>query len=447
MIGTDRRLWQRRLGALLVVAVLSFHVSAATLFAQSRPGTQHWVGTWATSLVARAVTPPAPAGQPAAAPTAGQPAPAAPLQFNNQTLRQIVHVSIGGPQVRVVFSNTFGTAPLAVGAASIAIRDKGAAIVASSKTPLTFSGKSLAAIAPGAVLVSDPAILAIPDMADVAVDLYLPGDTTASKSPLSHHTGNGAVQTNYVSPQGNHTGVTDMPVMTTTLNWHFMSRVDVTAPPQSAAVVAFGDSITAGSRSTPDTNNRWPDHLARRLLSRNIRMGVLNAGISGNRLLGEGNSQSALARFDRDVLAQTGATQVVALLGVNDVGNRQARATADDLIAGHRQLIARAHARGLTIYGVTMTPFEGATLQPEYWTPEGEATRQAFNKWVRSGGEFDGVIDFDMVLRDPAEPSKLLAKYSSPDHLHPNDAGYEALGAAAAAVLAKRPESRRISAR
>src|SRR5688572_12051696 len=358
---------------------------------------RHWVGTWAAALVARAAVPPA------AAPAAAQRPPAPPLNFNNQTLRQIVRVSVGGPEVRAVFSNAFGTAPLRVGAASIGVRDKGDTIVSGSSRPLTFSGKASATIAPGAVLVSDPVTLTVPDLADLAVDLYLPGDTAATGSPLAHHTGGGAVQTNYISETGNHAGAQKLPVRTTTLLWHFLSRVEVTTPESVGAVVAFGDSITAGSRSTPDTNNRWPNHLARRLLAQNIRMAVVNAGISGNRLLSDGNSQSALARFDRDVLAQAGATHLVVLVGINDIGNRQARATVDDLIAGHRQIIARARARGLKVYAATLTPFEGATL-PDYWTPEGDVTRQALNRWLRTSREYDAIFDFEAAVRDPASP-------------------------------------------
>jgi lysophospholipase L1-like esterase len=415
-------------GAVVALLILGISVSGPPpVSAQSSGAPQraaadrHWVGTWATGLVARAATPtPAPAA-------AGQPPPAPPLNFNNQTLRQIVRVSIGGSDVRAVFSNAFGTAPLQVGGASIALREKAEAIAAGSSRPLLFSGKTSAMIAPGAILVSDPVALNVPDLADLAVDLYLPGDTAAAGSPLAHHPGNGALQTNYISETGNHAGSMKLPVRTTTLIWHFLSRVEVTAPTQVGAVVTFGDSITDGSRSTPDTNNRWPNHLARRLLAQNIRMGVLNAGIGGNRLLSDGNSQSALARFDRDVAAQSGATHLVVLIGINDIGNRQARASVDDLIAGHRQIVARARARGLRVFAATLTPFEGATLGPDYWTPEGDATRQAFNRWLRTSGEYDAVFDFEAAVRDPATPTRVLQKYSSPDNLHPNDAGYQAL--------------------
>ena len=408
--------------AVLVAAAVAGSPRGAA--AQASPSTSlgtgsHWVGTWATGLVARAALPPA------ATAAAGQPLPAPPLNFNNQTLRQIVRVSIGGPEVRVVFSNAFGTAPLRVGAANVALRDTGDAIVAGSSRPLRFSGKAAASIAPGSVLVSDPVMLTVPDSADLAIDLYLPGDTAAEGSPLAHHPGNGALQTNYVSEPGNHAAAARLPVRTRTLIWHFLSRVEVTAPGPVGAIVTFGDSLTDGSRSTPDTNNRWPNHLARRLLGQNIRMAVANAGIGGNRLLSDGNSQSALARFDRDVLAQAGATHLVVLIGINDIGNHQA--TVDDLIAGHRQIIARARGRGLKVYAATLTPFEGATLAPGYWTPEGEAMRQALNQWLRTAGEYDGIFDFDAAVRDPAHPSKVLPKYVSSDNLHPNDAGYEAL--------------------
>ena len=398
------------------LAILAALLFSLPLGAQERRP-QHWVGTWATGLVVRPVPPAAPA-----------PATNTPLHFNNQTLRQIVRVSIGGPQARVVFSNAFGTAPLILGAAAIALRENGAVINGTSSRPLTFSGRTSATVAPGTVLVSDPVTIAVPDLADVAVDIYLPGDTASTGSPLSHHPGNGALQTNYISLAGNHVGVRNLPVATTTRIWHLLSRVDVAAPAQVDAIVTLGDSITDGSQSTPDTNNRWPNHLARRLLARNIRVGVLNAGIGGNRLLNDGNSQSALARFDRDVLTQAAAKYLIVLIGINDIGNRERRATADDLIAGHRQLIARARARGFFVYGATLTPFEGATLSPDYYTPEGEATREALNRWIRTSGEYDAVIDFDAVLRDPDQPKRVRPQYSAPDHLHPSDAGYEALG-------------------
>jgi lysophospholipase L1-like esterase len=221
--------------------------------------------------------------------------------------------------------------------------------------------------------------------------------------------------------------------MTTTTSWFFLARVEVTAPEQTGAVVTIGDSITDGSRSTVDTNNRWPDHLARRLAAANIKMGVLNVGIGGNRLLTDGIGGNALGRFDRDVLAQTGVTHVVVLEGINDVGlatrSGLTPPSAADLIAAHRQLIERAHARGLKIYAGTLTPFEGTTI-PGYWSKEGDAIRQAVNEWIRTSKAYDAVIDFEAATRNPSQPTWLLPVYDSGDRLHPSDAGYKAMAAA-----------------
>ena len=273
------------------------------------------------------------------------------------------------------------------------------------------------------------AILAVPALGDVAVDLYLPGDTAPMPSPLTTHTG--ARQTNYISSTGNHLGMKELPGATTTTSWFYLSRLEVTAPTQTGAIVALGDSITDGYNSTPDTNNRWPDLLAKRLSTARGAPGVLNLGIDGNRVLLDGAGVSALARFDRDVLAQSGVTHVFVLEGINDLGigalfNDGPRPTPAELIAGHRQLIARAHAKGLKILAATLLPYEGTTIAG-YFTPEGEAIRQAFNQWMRTSKEYDGVIDFDAVMRDPAQPTKMLAKYDSGDHLHPSDAGYQAM--------------------
>jgi lysophospholipase L1-like esterase len=328
--------------------------------------------------------------------------------------------------VRVVLSNVFGTAPLAIGAAHIGLRQADATLAAAART-LTFSGSAAATILPGAVLLSDPVDLSVPPLAELSIDLYLPGEVGTGPSPITTH--QGASQTNYVSLPGNHSGAATMPVSARTTSWFLLARVEVVAPPAAGAVVAFGDSITDGARSTTDMNARWPDHLARRLSTRRgPPMAVLNAGISGNRVLGDGAGVSALARFDKDVLMQTGVTHVVIMEGINDIGIARSNPgpSAADLIAGHTQLIERARARGLRVYGATLTPFEGAA----YWTPEGEAKRQALNQWIRTSGAYDGVIDFDMATRDPAAPSRLLPAYDSGDHLHPGDAGYKAMGEA-----------------
>jgi lysophospholipase L1-like esterase len=381
---------------------------------------EHWVGTWATAPV---LVPSQPGGQP----QLGQQGP--PPSVNNQTLRQIVHASIGGDRVRVVLTNAFGTRPLAIGGAHVALRDKGGAIVEGSDRALTFGGVATMSIPPGGLIVSDPASLRVAPMGDLAIDIYLPNDTAASPSPLTMHTG--ARQTNYISSTGNHLGAKELPGATTTPSWFFLSRVEVAAPAPAAAIVTFGDSITDGYNSTPDTNNRWPDHLARRLMSSGGGFGVLNLGIDGNRVLNEIAGPAALARFDRDVLGAPGVTHVFVLEGINDLGissllNDGSRPTPEQLIAGHRQLIARAHEKGLRIFASTLLPYENTAI-PGYFNEEGEKVRQAFNEWMRTSKEYDGIVDFDQVMRDPEHPARMLPKYDSGDHLHPNDAGYQAM--------------------
>lgn len=459
------RLTVRLLTALLALAM------ATPALAQSR--NEKWVATWATALVSRPlpgpraggpgpgaggpsvapaiVLPNAPAAgaapaAPAAPPAAGPAAPAAgpaggggrgfapPATVNNQTLRQVVRTSIGGSKVRVVLSNAFGTAPIQVGGASVALRDKDAAIQPATSRMLFFAGAPTATILAGATLVSDPVDMTLTPLAELAIDVFVPGDLGISPSPVTTH--NGASQTNYVSETGNHVGTASLPTSLRPAAWFLIARVEVTAPANTLAVVAFGDSITDGARSTPDINNRWPDVLARRLAARKgAGVAVLNAGISGNRVLGDGAGISALARFDKDVLMQTGVTHVVVMEGINDIGLARSNPSpsAADLIAGHKQLIERAHARGLKIYGATLTPYEGAA----YFSPEGEAKRQALNEWIRTSGAYDGVIDMDKATRDPAAPTKFLPAYDSGDHLHPGDAGYTAMGEAVDLALFK----------
>jgi lysophospholipase L1-like esterase len=347
--------------------------------------------------------------------------------FNNQTLRQIVHASIGGSTLRVVLSNTYGTAPLTVGAAQIALRESESSIQTATSRPLTFSGRSAVTIPANAVIYSDPVNLAVPQMADLAIDLYLTGNTNTAV-PITMH--NGAFQTNYVSETGNHVGEAKLPVASTIENWFIVHRVEVQAPASVRGLVAFGDSITDGTRSTPDRNNRWPDQFERRLLSQtpSIRMGVMNAGIAGNRVLSEGAYAvgiNALARFEHNALSQSGVTHIVVMEGINDIGNARTdpAPTVEDIIAGYKQMITQAHSKGLKIYGATLTPFYGAA----YYTEVGEAKRKAVNEWIRTSKVFDGVIDFDAATRDPKDPKKLLAAYDACDHLHPNDAGYKAM--------------------
>jgi lysophospholipase L1-like esterase len=432
--GRGRRLSRLAVaGLVLGLAWASLH----PLGAQGARNDDRFVASWATAVVARPQGPPAlapvPPGSPCAPPTFGPPqgrqgggpppTPPAPLNFSNQTLRQIVHVSLGGERVRAVLSNAFGSAPLAVGAAHVALRARDAAIDPKSDRVLTFGGSPSVTIAAGAVAVSDPVSLAVPAFADLTIDVFIPGDTGASMSPLTTHAG--ALQTNYISTEGNHAGEADFPVATTTQSWFFLARVEVAAPAQVGAVVAFGDSITDGTRSTPNTNSRWPDYLAKRLAASNVKMGVLNEGIAGNRVLCDGAGVSALARFDRDVLVQPGVTHVVVLESINDIGIGRSNPspTAAELIMAHQQLIARAHAHGLKIFGATLTPYEGAA----YATPEGEAKRQALNDWIRTSKAYDGVIDFDAAVRDPGSSTKIQQQFNPGDNLHMNDAGYKAM--------------------
>jgi lysophospholipase L1-like esterase len=385
---------------------------------------EHWVGTWSAAL--------------------HQPTPGPPgltnSGFNNQTLRQVVHTSVGGDQVRVRLS-TFGASALAIGSAHIGLRSDGAAIVPESDRTLTFGGQLSITIPAGAVAVSDPVELQVRALGDLAVSIFVPGNT----GPAAWHFV--ALQTSYISPDGDFTGNVVMPVASTTQAWFWLAGVDVTASKKTGAIVTFGDSVTDGTRSTADSNNRWPDYLARRLMAQpgNHKMGVLNQSISGNRLLHDGIGPNGLARFDRDLLAQAGARYAVVLLGNNDLilGDLlfpSEAVTAEELIQGHRQLIQRAHSEGITIYAGTLTPVQGSV--PDFVFAGIEAKRQAVNEWIRTSGEFDAVIDFDAVTRDPSSPARLLPFFDSGDHLHPNDAGYEAMGTAIDLKLFKDGEGR-----
>jgi lysophospholipase L1-like esterase len=305
------------------------------------------------------------------------------------------------------------------------------------------------------VLLSDAAEIDVPALGQLAVDMYLPGDTWASQSPATGL--RGAWTTSYISPGGDHVGVQQFPVEATLQSWLFLARVEVIAPVDTPVIVTLGDSISEGYGSTTDTNSRWPDILASRLVETygEKAPAVLNVAISGNRVLrgndgafqatvsdateppnpNAGFGPSALERFDRDVLLQPGVTHVVVLESINDIGmtSDPASPTVEELIAGHRALIQRARAHGLTIYAGTLTPFEGAM----YFTEEGEAKRQAVNAWIRTGGEYDSVIDFDAIVRDSNNPRRFLPTYHPGDWLHPNDEGYRAMGEAVDLTLFK----------
>ena len=416
--------------------------------AQNGAGDAHWVATWATAQQQPGfgrggfggrgpAGPPAgapgqpPQQTPAATPPATQPpsppataaAPPTTNTLNNQTARMIVRTSIGGNRIRVQFSNAFGTTPLDMGAAHIAIRSKDSAIVAGSDRPLLFNGKASARVLPGASLISDPVDLVVPKLSDLAISVYVPG----SSGVASQHSQ--ALHTTYISMQGDTTGQVEMADATTTRAWYWISSVDVLAPSDAGAIVAFGDSITDGTTSTVDANRSWPSLLSERLVANpaTANVSVLNMGIAGNRVLGDGAGVAALARFDRDVLSQSGVKWLMILEGINDMniaarGGQTAGAalTADDLIGGMKQMIERAHTHGIKVIGCTLTPFGGAT--------DGvEDMRQALNLFIRTSGAFDGVVDFDKVIRDPNDPRQFTKGFNNTDRLHPNDAGYKAM--------------------
>jgi lysophospholipase L1-like esterase len=389
----------------------------------------HWVATWAASPQApRFAIPggrgPAPAPNNAAPANArgGAPAgPPPPTSFNGQTIRMVVRTSIGGRRARIQISNTFGTTPLKIGAAHLALRDTGSAIVTGSDRPLTFSGKTSFTIPATAEIISDPVDLDIPKVADLAISVYVPDEVTA---PTGHLTG---LHSTWISKTGDFTGAPSIAEPTVTNSWYLLSGVYVTAPADARTIVAFGDSITDGATSTPDTDSSWPSQLAKRLAANKAtaNVAVINEGISGNRVLGDGAGVSALARFDRDVIAQPGVEWVIVMEGINDIGlgARNGTISADDLIAAHKQLIERAHMHGIKAVGATLTPYIGAS----YASDEGEAMRVALNEWIRTSKAYDAVIDFEAATKDPQNPKQILPAFNIRDHLHPNDAGYKAM--------------------
>jgi len=392
------------------------------LFAQAAPAQTHWVGTWGA----------APSPQLSSAEMETQ-----KLVFHDQTLREIVHISIGGDTVRVRLSNAFGAEPVEVGEAHLAVRASGSGVTAGTDRALTFSGRARVEIPAGAIVVSDPVQLKVEPAADLAISLYLP------KSTLGGGVHYAAQQTSYIAT-GDSTGAASLDHPSTITSWVFLTGVDVLAPAATGSIVAFGDSITDGARSTVDANHRWPDILAARLLARKSRMAVVDMGIGGNRILHEGVASkrpqfgvNALARFDQDVLSQPGVRYLVILEGINDIGHAGSSApaseavTAEDIIAGLTQMIERAHEKGIKVIVATITPFEGdANMKRGYWTPEKAIVREAVNSWIRSGKGFDGFVDFDKAVRDPANPNRILPAFDSGDQLHPGDAGYQAMGEA-----------------
>jgi lysophospholipase L1-like esterase len=403
--------------ALVFAALLLALVAvAANLALAENPGasSMHWVSSWQ--------------GSPMAGGTFFSPGCPSDVGVTNQTVRNVVYLSAGGSRVRVRISNAFGAQPLEVGAATVAISAGGAATVPGTLHTLTFSGKPSIIVAADSEALSDPVHLEIPPLTTLAVSIFLPNNTGLSTQHFL------AEQTNFIG-SGDMTPVADAGGFTQQIScWLFLSGVDVLAAPRvKGALVTLGDSITDGYLSTPNTNRRFPDVISRRLAARpGETLSVSSAAITGNELLTNRAvfpqfGVPVAARLGRDVLLQADAKAVILLAGINDIGD--VGTTADVLIAVDQQIILACHNAGLKIYGGTLTPFGGsnAIYGGNYGTPFGEEQRQKLNAWIRNSHAFDGVVDFDLALRDPANPQNLLPAFVG-DALHPNDAGYQRMG-------------------
>jgi lysophospholipase L1-like esterase len=403
----------------LKIVALTGALAALALVAMVAPANaENWARSWAAS--------------PQAPTPSGGRFPGSPT-FNDQTVRQVVRLSGGGSKVRIRFTNEFGTKPIDIGGAHVALAGDDGAIRQGSDHALTFGGRSTATIPVGAPLLSDPVDMKVASLSKLAISIYLPGQVD---SCTCHGT---AVQAGWMD-SGDHMSDASLPDAKPMVQRALISGVDVGVTGPARTIVAFGDSITDGVGSSMNANKRWPDQFADRLVKRGgAAVFVANEGISGNRVLGDGAGVSALARFDRDVLSTPGLAYVIVFEGINDIGigyfPRTAQTppamfassgpppTAEDLIAADRQMIARAHEKGVKIYGATITPYVGAL----YASPEGEKVREAVNQWIRTGHAFDGVIDFDKAVRDPAHPTVFRDGYHFGDHLHGSDKGYTAM--------------------
>jgi len=404
-------------GTLVVIGVAVWLLTSKVVCGQVTNDKLRWVGSWAAS----------------------QQVPETqnsldPQLLRDATLRQIVHLSVGGDQLRVRVSNAFGTEPLHLTAVHVArpVSAAGAAIDAASDTQVMFNGSSDVMIPAGAEYLSDAVAFPVAALSSLAISIHF------DRPPMGETGHPGSRATSYVA-RGDLVSAVSLPDAKTVEHWYQVSGVDVTSPVQAGAVVTLGDSITDGHGATTNENDRWPDVLAARMQAeKSTRMlGVLNEGIGGNRLLLDGLGPNALARFDRDVLAQTGVRAVIVLEGVNDLGTltrdhdvsaEEHRALVRKIEGAYSQMIERAHAHGIRVMGATILPYSGSKYY--HPGPESEADRQAINAWIREVGHFDAVVDFDKLTRDPAHPDHLLPAYDSGDGLHPGPGGYKAMGEA-----------------
>jgi lysophospholipase L1-like esterase len=405
-------------------------LAAAELPAQSAPGgAEHWVATWATAQELG----PTSLDIPQVRPGVKMPdfsklkgpmtPPRIPKTVQDQTVRMIVHTSIGGKKLRLELSNAFGKGIVSIADAHIAIRATESSIDPASDRKVTFSGSPVVDIRPGVVVVSDPIDLEIKPMSDLAVSIYV---VKSEGAPTNHMLG---LHTSFIS-SGDTAGSASIPDPTTTTGYLWLRSIDVVAPASDFAIACLGDSITDGFGTTSDSDQAWPTLLAKRLSERKTgpRIAVLNEGISGNQVVRDGAGVSALARFDRDILSEPGVRWIVLLEGINDINlhgqiTDPGALTAEDLIKGYRQIIARAHMHNIKVVGATLTPEEGVWLAGSV----GEATRQKVNEWIRTSGEFDAIVDFDVTVRDKNHPSRLREDFNPGDYIHPNNIGNGAM--------------------
>jgi lysophospholipase L1-like esterase len=407
------RLWKMT----VVCGVVVWLLMVGRVEAQKNVPAAHWVGSWAASQQV---------------PETQNLVDAELLR--DATLRQIVHLTVGGSQLRVRVSNAFGTQPLRLTGVHVArpVSAASAEIDAGSDTAVTFHGAKDVTVPAGAEYLSDAVAFPVAALSNLAISIHF------DQPPVGETGHPGSRATSYVA-HGDLASAASLPDATTVEHWYQISGVDVVGPEKAAAVVTLGDSITDGHGATTNGNDRWPDVLAARMQAdKSARVnGVLNEGIGGNRLLLDGLGPNALARFDRDVLAQTAVRAVIVLEGVNDLGTltrdhdvsaEEHAALVSRIEAAYAQMIERGHAHGVRVIGATILPYVGSKFY--HPGPESEADRQAINAWIRATGHFDGVVDFDQVTRDPAHPDRLLPAYDSGDHLHPGPAGYKAMGEA-----------------